>query len=118
PIASLSTGDSRISIATPLFWEVFPKALTLGPETCAVGVLPRQFFDSHELQGGEGTSFVFVLAFGDDPVSDEPLAWARSPLIATVDPDAFRSAGLWAPLAVGSSGAQHNYENLVNDVIA
>jgi len=118
PIASLSTGDSRISIATPLFWEVFPKALTLGPETCAVGVLPRQFSDSHELQGGERTTFAFVLAVGDDPVSDEPLAWARSPLIASVDPDAFRSAGVWAPLAVGSSGAQQNYENLVEGVIA
>ena len=113
PIASLNTGDSRITIAAPVFWEAFPKALALGQETCAVGILPRQFSDSHELQGGERTTFAFVLAVGDDPVSDEPLAWARSPLIVSVDPDVYRRAGVWAPLAVGSAEAQQQYEDLV-----
>ena len=118
PVASLNAGDSRITIATPLFWEVFPKSLALSHESCEVGVLPRQSSDSHELQGGERTTFAFMLAVGEDPVSEEPLAWARSPLIATVDPDSFRRAGLWAPLSVGSSSAQHDYENLVQGVIA
>ena len=99
------SGDSRITIAAPTFWEVFPKALALDQESCAVGMLPRQFADLHELQGGERTTFAFVLAVGDDPVSAEPLAWARSPLIVSADPDAYRRAGLWAPLAVGSPEA-------------
>ena len=118
PIASLDTGDSRITIAAPCFWEVFPKSLTLSQEACAVGVLPRQFSDSHELQGGERTTFVFVLAVGDDSVSGEPLAWVRSPLRVSVDPDVYRRAGLWAPLAVGSPAAQRKYEDLVEGVIA
>ena len=75
PVASVHTGDSRLTIAAPVFWEAFPKAITLGQETCAVGILPRQSSDLHELQGGERTTFAFVLAVGDDPVSDEPLAW-------------------------------------------
>ena len=118
PVASLGTGDLRITIAAPTFWESFPKSLTLGQETCAVGILPRQFSDSHELQGGERTTFAFVLAVGDDPVSDEPLAWARSPLVVSVDPDVYRRAGLWAPLAVGSTEARRKYEDLVHGVIA
>ena len=118
PVASLDSGDSRITIAVPYFWEVFPKALTLAPETCAVGILPRQFSDSHELQGGERTTFAFVLGVGDDPVSDEPLAWARSPLVVSVDPDVYRRAGLWAPFAVGSPDALRKYEDLVEGVVA
>ncbi len=114
----LDTRDSRISIATPLFWEVFPKALTLGPETCAVGVLPRQFSDSHQSARRRADDFCVRACRWRRSGSDEPLAWARSPLIARVDPEAFRSAGEWAPLAVGSSGAQQNYENLVEGVIA
>lgn len=118
PVASLNSGDSRITIAAPVFWEAFPKALALGHETCAVAILPGQFSDLHELQGGERTTFAFVLAVGDDPVSDEPLAWARSPLIVSVDPDVYRRAGLWAPLEVGSPEAKRSYEDLVHGVIA
>ena len=118
PVASLGTGDSRITIAAPYFWEVFPKALALSKEKCAVGILPRQSSDPHELQGGERTTFAFVLGVGDDPVSDEPLAWARSPLVVSVDPDVYRRAGFWAPLAAGSPAAQSQYEELVDGVIA
>ena len=117
PVASLDTGDSRITIAAPCFWEAFPKALTLSRETCAVSILPRQSSDSHELQGGERTTFAFVLGVGDDPVSDEPLAWARSPLVVSVDPDVYRRAGLWAPLAAGSPAAQSKYEQLVDGIV-
>jgi hypothetical protein len=117
PVASLNTGDSRMTIAAPVFWEAFPKALTISQQACAVGMLPRQFSDTHELQGGERTTFSFVLAVGDDPVSDEPLAWARSPLRVSVDPDAYRRAGLWAPLAVGSPDAQRKYEALVHGIV-
>ena len=101
------TGDSRITIAAPPFWEAFPKALALDQETCAVGILPRQFSDSHELQGGERTTFAFVLAVGDDPVSDEPLAWARSPLIVSVDPDVYRAGG-FVGSARGRARPRHN----------
>ena len=118
PVASLNTGDSRITIAAPYFWEVFPKALTLSQETCVVGILPRQFSDSHELQGGERTTFAFVLGVGEDAVTDEPLAWARSPLLVSADPDSYRRAGLWAPLAVGSTEAQQKYEDLVHGIVA
>ena len=118
PVASLNTGDSRIAIAMPYFWEVFPKALTLTAESCVLGILPKQSADVHELQGGERTTFAFVVAVGDDPVSAEPLAWARSPSMVSVDSDVYRRAGLWAPIAVGSPAAQQQYEDLVHAIIA
>jgi len=117
PLASWSTGDSRVTIATPLFWEVFPKSLTLSRELCVVGILPRQSSDLHELQGGERTTFAFTLAVGEDPVTSEPLAWARTPLVVTVDPEAYRRAGLWAPLAVGSEAAQHEYQTVIEGIV-
>ena len=118
PVASLNSGDSRLTISAPFFWESFPKALAVGHDTCAVAILPGQFSDLHELQGGERTTFAFVLAVGDDPVTDEPLAWVRSPLIVSLDPDVYRRAGLWAPLEVGSPDARRSYEDLVQGVIA
>jgi len=118
PVASLNSGDSRLTIATTRFWEVFPKALALGADTCIIAVLPRQSSDLHELQGGERTTFSFMLAVGDDPVSAEPLAWARTPSVVTLDPEMFRRAGLWAPLDVGSDDARREYVNLVDGVIA
>ena len=118
PVASLHSGDSRLTIAMPHFWELFPKALKVAEGVCEVGVLPRQFSDSHELQGGETTTFAFMLAAGDDPVSAEPLAWARSPLTVTIDPDVYRRAGLWAPIAIGSPATREQYDALVHSVIA
>ena len=117
PLASLNSGERRITIATPYFWESFPKALTLTQELCAIGVLPKQFADVHELQGGERTTFAFFLAVGEDPVSAEPLAWARSPVAVSVDADVYRRAGLWAPLTVGSPTAQRRYTDLVEAVV-
>ena len=118
PVASMSVGDSRMTIACPLFWEVFPKALSLTHGSCSVGLLPRQSAAAHELQGGERTKFAFMLSVGEDRVSSEPLAWARSPLRVTVDPDVYQRAGLWSPLRVGTPDARQEYENLVQAVIS
>ena len=117
PIASLNGGEGRITIAMSRFWEVFPKALIVEREQCTIGILPDQTSDAHELQAGERTTFEFTLGIGEDHVSQEPLAWARSPLTVTIDPDAYRRAGCWAPLAVGSPVTQRWYEDLVRGAV-
>jgi hypothetical protein len=117
PLVSLNEGPSRITLALPVFWEVFPKSLAVRADSCAVGLFPKQFSDVHELQGGERTTFAFVMGVGDDPVSSEPLAWARAPLSVTVDPAVYRRAGAWAPLSVGSPEAQKDYEHLLDTVV-
>ena len=117
PIASIGSGASRLSVALPQFWEVFPKMLVAGGDTCRIGLLPREYADLHELQGGERTTFSFVMCCGRDSVSAEPLAWARSRAQVAVAPEVYRQAGCWTPLAAGSEASRDGYEALVHNVI-
>jgi hypothetical protein len=117
PIASIGGGDTRVSVALPRFWELFPKSLDADARHCVVGMFPRACGDLHELQGGERSTLSFAVCFGRDTVAAEPLAWVRSPLRVSADPIAFRRAGLWAPLGAGSARAAEGYEALINTAI-
>lgn len=117
PIASIGGGRSRISVALPRFWEVFPKSIEADSRRCVVGVFPRVYGDVHELQGGERSTLGFAMCFGRDTVSAEPLAWVRSPLCVSADPLSYRQAGAWAPLSAGSRLSAEGYEALINTAI-
>ena len=117
PIASIGGGSSRVTVALPRFWQLFPKSIEAEAGCCRVGMLPRVSGDLHELQGGERTTFSFGVCFGRDTVSAEPLAWLRAPVAVSCDPLAYRQAGVWAPLATGSRLSAEGYEALVNTAI-
>lgn len=117
PIASIGGGDTRVSVALPLFWQTFPKAIEADAGHCAVAMFPRASGDVHELQGGERSTITVAVCFGRDTVTAEPLAWMRSPLRAAVDPQTYRLAGAWAPLAAGSARAHEGYDTLVNAAV-
>jgi len=117
PLVSVGGGVSRLSVAMARCWEVFPKMLVADGEGCRIGILPREHADVHELQGGERSTFAFVMCWGRDSVSAEPLAWARSPLRVSADPESYQQAGCWAPLASGSEAARAGYDALVDHVI-
>jgi hypothetical protein len=117
PIASIGGGLSRVSVALPRFWQVFPKSIEADSRRCRIGVFPRVYGDLHELQGGERTTASLAICFGRDTVSAEPLAWVRAPLAITVDPLSYRQGGAWAPLAAGSRPSAAGYEALVNTAI-
>jgi hypothetical protein len=117
PIASIGGGDTRISVALPRFWEVFPKAIEADAHRCAVAMFPRASGDLHELQGGERSTLSFAVCFGRDTVAAEPLAWIRSPLRVSADPVSYRQAGAWAPLSAGSGAAACGYDTLVTTAI-
>jgi hypothetical protein len=117
PIASIGGGASRVSVALPRFWQVFPKSIEADSRRCRVGVFPRLYSDLHELQGGERSTTTIAMCFGRDTVSAEPLAWVRAPMKASADPLSYRQAGEWAPLAAGSRHAAEGYEALVDTAI-
>lgn len=117
PIASIGGGDTRVSVALPLFWQVFPKAIEADAAHCAVAMFPRAYGDVHELQGGERSTMSFAICFGRDTVTAEPLAWIRSPLRASADPVAYRQAGVWSPIAAGSARAHDGYDALVSAAV-
>lgn len=118
PIASIGGGASRVSVALPRFWQIFPKSIEADSRHCVVGMFPRVYGDLHELQGGERSSLTAAICFGRDTVSAEPLAWIRTPLSVSADPLAYRQAQAWAPLAVGSRLSAEGYEALVNTAIS
>jgi hypothetical protein len=117
PIASIGGGASRVSVALPRFWQVFPKSIEAEIGRCSVGMFPRVYGDLHELQGGERSTTSFAICFGRDTVSAEPLAWVRAPLCVSADPLSYRQAGVWAPLGAGSRLSAEGYEALVNTAI-
>jgi hypothetical protein len=48
------------SVAVPLFWQNFPKGLSVEADgTVRVGLWPKEFADLHELQGGEQKTHEF-----------------------------------------------------------
>ena len=118
PIASIGSVATRVTVAMPQWWEVFPKMLVAGSDAFTIGILPRQHADLHELQGGERSTFAFVMCCGRDSVSAEPLAWVRSPLQVSADAESYRQAGAWAPLAAGSQASHDGYDALVDHAIA
>lgn len=117
PVASMGDGATRITVALPRCWEVFPKMLVAAGGVCRIGIFPREYSDLHELQGGERSTFSFMLCCGRDSVSAEPLAWARSPLQVSADPESYRHAGCWAPMAAGLDAARAGYDALVHHAI-
>ncbi len=118
PIASIGADPSRISVALPRFWQVFPKSIEADRDRFRIGMFPRVQGDHHELQGGERSSISFALCLGRDPVSTEPLAWVRAPSCVSADPLSYRQSGAWTPLGAGSRSSAEGYEALVNSAIS
>jgi hypothetical protein len=87
PVVRLTDGPQVVAVAQHHFWERFPKAVEASADRLRVGLLPGEFSDVHELQGGEQVTEEVVLAFGDDEVTSVPLDWVRDPLRVTASPE-------------------------------
>src|SRR5262249_34956083 len=64
-------------------------------------------------QGGEQKTHEFHVAFGHDTVTDVPLDWCRTPLLASVDPDACSRSGAVPYLIPASQDPDEGYLSLV-----
>lgn len=117
PIVSVGSGSSRVTLAVPKFWQNCPKALEVRDRQLVLRLLPRQYAEVHELQGGERKTHTFFVCFGPDAVSDSPLAWTRAPLVAHAGSTTYAAAGVWMPVRVGSERSRTGYEHLVNAAI-
>lgn len=87
PIAQLQSAALKTSIAQRHFWQRFPKAMSAADGTLRLGLLPQEYGDVHELQGGEQITEEFVVSFADEGITDTVLDWVRDPLCATADPE-------------------------------
>jgi hypothetical protein len=93
PVVAIGAGHRGIAVTMPQFWENFPKAVAGTPSTITLRLYPEQHGDLHELQGGEQKTHCFTIAFSRDTITDEPLEWARSPLIAHAEPAWYAATG-------------------------
>jgi len=113
PIASLAAGrGGGLALAVPRFWQNFPLVL----EATERG-LSLELFRAAELQGGERKTHVVVVAFGGDRTTDEPLAWARAPLVARPAPASACATGAVPWLVPEADDPHAGYVGLVRAAI-
>jgi hypothetical protein len=93
PIVTLDGTGRFLGVAVPAFWQNFPSAIDADGRTVSLRMFPRQYPDVHELQGGEQKTFTCYVAVALDTVTDEPLAWCRAPLFASLRPEAYSDSG-------------------------
>ena len=84
-----------VAAALPHFWQEFPKAIEAAGDQLKISLFPSRFADMHELQGGEQKTHVMVLDFASRP---DDLAWALSPVQASISPLDYRSSGIFFDL--------------------
>jgi hypothetical protein len=117
PIVCAVTAGVPLAFGIPEFWQNFPKAIEADSSSITLRLFPRQSQDVHELQGGERKTHTLYLCVGPERVTDLPLHWSRSPVLAMGDRSRYRVAGSWQPLHMGSEDAREAYEGLVNAAI-
>ncbi len=104
PAVVLGSAAVGVGVAVPHFWQNFPKALEASGRTLNLGLLPHQFADLHELQGGEQKTHECLVAFG--PAGSLPvlLEWGRDRAVVVPDPAwtiATAAVDFLAPLGPG-----------------
>jgi hypothetical protein len=93
PTLAIGRGGRTMAAAILDFWQNFPKALESDGQAIVLRLFPGQYADLHELQGGEQKTHDCVVAFGDDPVTDPPLAWCHAPTVVTAAPTWILASG-------------------------
>ena len=114
PIAIVDAEGDVLALSMPTFWQNFPKAVEADAKGVTLSLFPQDFSDVHELQGGELKTHAFHVAFARDSVSDEPLAWTRDPVVASVPPSWYARAQA-EPYMLPTADSPHaEYESLID----
>jgi hypothetical protein len=118
PTVSLIDGAGLLlSAAVPAFWQNFPRAIEATRDAIRIGFWPREHADPHELQGGEQKTHECWVAFGEDGVTDEPLAWCHSRTVAHCAPEWYAEAHAAPHLLPAAAGPGDSYQRLVDSAI-
>jgi hypothetical protein len=85
PVVAAGGAVVGAAVAVPEFWQNFPQAIEVRDDAVVLRMLPGQFADLHELQGGEQKTHEWYASFGPQVTVDE-LDWCRAGTIVAVDP--------------------------------
>ncbi len=116
PIVTLTNGEHAVGVAVPHFWQNFPMAVEATNDTLTLRLLPKQFGDVHELQGGEQKTWTFAVAFGAD-ATPEALEWFRQPARAFASPQWYCASGAIPYLTPKADDPNADYLALVDAAI-
>ncbi len=117
PVVFAERDGRMVGVTMDRFWENFPKAVEVREDRVVLSLFPKQSSDVHELQGGEQKTHVFHVAFDRDDVTDLPLGWGRSPLLAHADPEWYSKSGAIPGLTPKSTDPNVDYLALVDQAI-
>jgi hypothetical protein len=116
----------------PEFWQNFPMAIEATDDALTLRLLPQQFGDVHELQGGEQKTWTFAVAFGPDATPEtggggrgnprgvpplEQLEWFRQPARAFASPQWYCDSGAIPYLTPKADDPNADYLKLVDAAI-
>ncbi|MCS6864968.1 MAG: hypothetical protein RMJ56_12380 [Gemmataceae bacterium] len=112
PMVLLGRGEQAIGLAMPEFWQNFPIAIEATSTALVLRLLPHQFADVHELQGGEQKTWTFALGFGSQATA-EVLEWFRRPARAFASPPWYCRSGAIPYLTPQTEDPHSDYLALV-----
>ena len=95
PHVWVGTNAKGVAVASPLFWQEFPKQIIVSDKCIEVALFPECFPDVFELQGGEQKTHQFYVDFSAERNS---LTWACAPLDVLPAPEAFHASAVFADL--------------------
>ncbi len=116
PIVTLANGAHAVGVAVPQFWQNFPMAVEATNDALTLRLLPKQFGNLHELQGGEQKTWTFAVAFGADATAEQ-LEWFRTPARAFASPKWYCASGALPYLTPRADDPNVDYLKLVDAAI-
>lgn len=117
PIVWLDSTKTLLGATLPHFWQNFPRAIRASSEALEIALFPAEYADLHELQGGEQKTHECYFSFGADRVTEMPLAWCRSRLLASASPGWYATGEAIPYLTPAASDPHHDYLLLANAAI-
>jgi hypothetical protein len=116
PQVYVATPTYTFGLACRRFWENFPMALSVDPQSARISLWPKESGYLHELQGGEQKSYEFAIYFGPR-TEGTPLAWHTDGVIAFLDPVHYCSTGAIPYLTEKSIDPNQKYIQLAEQAI-
>ncbi|MBQ0762759.1 hypothetical protein [Marinobacter psychrophilus] len=90
PLISIEHDGGTLDLAVPGFWQNFPTSLRKEDNKLTVGLFPKDFKKTYELQGGERKTLRCVMAHSSN--SNTVAAAAYSPLMPVLAPECYEQA--------------------------
>lgn len=116
PRVAVHGDGGGVAVSMRHFWQNFPKAIAADGGVLTLGLFPRQFAATHEIQGGEQKTHEFWLSFGRD-ATDATGEGMRCPLVVAPAAESFVRSAAIPYLTTLESDHNEHYLELVSQAL-